>query len=115
MTPGALLYNDLQRQGDADVTFKRDATVNTEKGPLTAPILARTTAGQEFVLVLSGPLTNDHPADSAIAEYRADGGDIPVIAENELIVRGNLPETASPTRRQPRCVGRCRHCGSFRR
>ena len=86
-----LLCQDLQRQENDGVTFERDAAVNTKKGPLTAPILARNTAGQMFIIALSGPLTNDHPADPAIAEFRADSGDIPVIVENELIVRGNLP------------------------
>ena len=86
-----LLCQDLQRQGNDGITFERDAAVNTKKGPLTAPILARNTAGQMFIIALSGPLTNDHPADPAIAEFRADSGAIPVIVENELIVRGNLP------------------------
>lgn len=86
-----LLCQDLQRQGDDGITFERDAAINTKKGPLTAPILARNTAGQMFIIALSGPLTNDHPVDPAIAEFRADSGDIPVIVENELIVRGNLP------------------------
>ncbi len=86
-----LLCQDLQRQEDDGTTFERNVAVNTKKGPLTAPILARKTTGQMFIIALSGPLTNDHPADPAIAEFRADGGDIPVIVENELIVRGNLP------------------------
>ena len=86
-----LLCQDLQRQEDDGITFERDVAVNTKKGPLTAPILARKTTGQMFIIALSGPLTNDHPADPAIAEFRADSGDIPVIVENELIVRGNLP------------------------
>ena len=86
-----LLCQDLQRQGDDGITFEREVAVNTKKGPLTAPILARNTAGQMFIIALSGPLTNDHPADPAIVEFRADSGDIPVIVENELIVRGNLP------------------------
>ena len=86
-----LLCQDLQRQGDDGITFERNATVNTKKELLTAPILARDAAGQMFIIALSGPLTNDHPADPAIAEFRADSGDIPVIVENELTVRGNLP------------------------
>ena len=86
-----LLCHDLQRQGDDGITFEHDAAVNTKKGPLTAPILARNTAGQRFIIALAGPLTSDHPADPAIAEYRADSGDITVIVENELIVRSNLP------------------------
>jgi hypothetical protein len=36
-------------------------------------------------------LTTDHPADSNVAGFRDNGGSIPVIVENELVVRGNLP------------------------
>ena len=95
-----LLYNDLQRQGDDGVTFERDTAVGTEKGTLTVPILARTAAGQEFIIALSGPLTTDHPVDPTIAEYRADGGNIRVIVENELIVRGNLPAATRKVRQE---------------
>ena len=56
------------------------------------PFLGQETAsGRKFIVALSGPLTADHPADAAVAEFRANGGTIPVILENELVVRGNLP------------------------
>ena len=57
----------------------------------SAPILVETGGGQQFIVALSGPLTADHPADTAVAEFRANGGTIPVVVESELIVRGNLP------------------------
>ena len=95
-----LLCQDLQRQGDDGITFERDGAVNTKKGPLTAPILASNSAGQMFIIALSGPLTNDHPTDPAIAEFRADNGDIPVIVENELTVRGNLPAATHDVRQK---------------
>ena len=79
------------RQGDEGVAFERDATVETELGTLTAPILARTVAGLVYIVVLSGPLTTDQHEDPVIADYRAGGGTLPVIVENELMVRGNLP------------------------
>ena len=90
----ALLYHDLQRQAGDGGKFELNASVDTGKGTLMAPILASTNAGEQFIIALSGPLTSNHPADPAIAEYQASSGSIPVIVENELIVRGNLP-TAS--------------------
>lgn len=84
------LYNDLQRQGAPGVVFKLSAPFHTANGTLTAPILATTSAGS-FVIALSAPLTTDHPADPEIAHFRENGGEVPVIVENELIVRGNLP------------------------
>ena len=87
----ALLYHDLQRQEVDSIEFEIDVPVSTERGVLAAPILARTAARQEFIIALSGPLATDYPADPAIAEFYTRGGNIAVIVENELIVRGNLP------------------------
>ena len=95
----ALLCHDLQRQTIEGVKFELDVSVSTDKGTLMAPILATTAVGNEFIVALSGPLTTGHPADPAIDEFRAGGGNIPVIVENELIVRGNLP-TATRSVRQ---------------
>lgn len=86
----ALLYNDLCRQTVSGATFGLAIAINADSGPLTAPILA-SVAGRSYIIALSGPLTSDHPADPSIAAYRAGGGGIPVIVENELVVRGNLP------------------------
>ncbi|MCY4132280.1 MAG: DUF1998 domain-containing protein [Nitrospira sp.] len=86
----ALLYHDLQRQKMEGVKFELNVPIGTG-GSLMAPILAKTAAGQKFIIALSGPLTTDYPADPAIAEFLAGGNKIPVIVENELIVRGNLP------------------------
>ncbi len=87
----ALLYHDLRRQSPDGMNFNRDVQVTAHGTTLTAPILAEASAGQKFIVALSGPLTADHPADSAVAEFLASGGAIPVIVENELVVRGNLP------------------------
>ena len=86
-----LLYHDLQRQALDGVELKLDASVDTGKENLTAPILARTAAGGEFIIALSSPLSTDHAADPAIAKFLTSCGKIPVILENELIVRDNLP------------------------
>jgi ATP-dependent helicase YprA (DUF1998 family) len=90
-TSTALLWNDLQRQGPDGIVFQMNAAVASRRGMVLAPILAETPNGQKFIIALSGPLTTDHPADPAIAGFRESGGDIQVIVENELIVRGNLP------------------------
>ena len=55
-----------------------------------APILAEN-KGKKFVIALSGPLSSGHPADPMIAELRDSDSDYVVIVENELVVRGNLP------------------------
>lgn len=89
-TSTEFLFNDLLRQGVGGVQFGLNAPFATPEGTLTAPIVATTTAGQ-YIIALSGPLTTDHPADPDIANFRDNGGSIPVIVENELIVRGNLP------------------------
>ncbi len=89
-TSTEFLFNDLLRQGVGGVQFELNAPFATPEGTLTASIMATTTAGQ-YIIALSGPLTTDHPADPDIANFRDNGGSIPVIVENELIVRGNLP------------------------
>ena len=85
-----LLCNDLCRQAPSGVRFSMDAQVSVGGTTLTAPILAEGTGGQQFVIVLSAPLTPDHPADPSIAKALADRM-APIIVENELIVRANLP------------------------
>ena len=87
----ALLYHDLLRQGIDGIEFELNSLISSDSGSVKAPILARTTSGQQFIIALSGPLTTDNPADPDIARYHENGGAIPVIVENELIVRGNLP------------------------
>ena len=86
----ALLCNDLRRQAASGVQFSMDAPVSVSGTSLTAPILAERTGGQQFVIALSAPLTPGHPADSLVAAAPADRA-IPVIVQNELIVRANLP------------------------
>jgi ATP-dependent helicase YprA (DUF1998 family) len=85
-----LLFNDLRRQASEAAEFSLEAHIGRNGASVTAPILVRA-KGNEYIVALSGPLTGDHPIDTAIAEYRTNGGPIPVIVENELVVRGNLP------------------------
>ena len=92
----ALLYNDLLRRNEGTVQFQANAEVRYGGGTsVEVPILAEYN-DKKFVIALSGPLTTDHPADSAIAELRDSGTEYQVIVANELVVRGNLP-TATRT------------------
>ena len=86
-----LLYHDLRRQGLPGVELELDAELDDEMEGLVAPILVRINNGDEFIVALSGPLTSNCAADSTVEEYRTVGGNISVIVENELMVRGNLP------------------------
>ena len=87
----ALLYSDLCRQVCPNVRFSMNAPVSAASGAiLTAPILAEGADGQQVVIALSAPLTPGHPADPLAAAALVNR-EIPVVVENELIVRANLP------------------------
>ena len=85
-----LLYNDLCRQAPPNVQFSVDAVVSTRGTALTAPILAEVAGGRQFIVALSAPLTPGHPANPLVASVLVDRA-FPVIVENELVVRRNLP------------------------
>ena len=85
-----LLRNDLERQSVDGTRFEMDAPLQTDGLPVKAPILATTRDGRQIVIALSAPLTPLHPADRSIAVTGSTGG-FPVVVENELVVRGNLP------------------------
>ena len=91
----ALLRNDLERQCVDGTRFELNALLRTQGATVTAPILATTKDDRRVIIALSAPLTPFHPADATIAVLNSTGA-FPVIVENELIVRGNLP---SATRR----------------
>ena len=86
-----LLAHDLRRQTDGAFTFQTDVPVETGVGTVTAPILVTGPGGRRSIIALSGPLTDGHPADPEIGAFRDGGADIPILIENELVVRGNLP------------------------
>ena len=85
-----LLCNDLCRQNTSDVRFSMDAPVRSNGATLIAPILAERSGGQKFVIALAAPLTPGYPADPLVAAALTDQA-IPIVVENELIVRANLP------------------------
>lgn len=87
-----LLYNDLLRQGLHGITFEHDVKLTVAGvGNVTAPILAVRKSGERFIIALSGPLTNDHPAEHSLTKLREHTNEPELIVVNELLVRGNLP------------------------
>ena len=89
-TSSTLLYNDLLRREQGRIKFQSDVEIIRDDKAIQLPILAECD-GRKFVIALSGPLTSDHPADPLLAELRDSGNEYTVVIENELVVRGNLP------------------------
>ena len=87
----SLLHNDLLRHAEGTATFRANVEVKYAGArKAIAPILAEY-QGKKFIIALSGPLTTGRPADPLIAELRDSTTEYKVIVQNELIVRGNLP------------------------
>ena len=86
-----LLYHDLLRQSPVDVQFASNVAVNAGSRTLLAPILAETKSGRKAIIALSGPLTPDHPSDPTLSNLHLRSHPVPLIVENELLVRRNLP------------------------
>jgi ATP-dependent helicase YprA (DUF1998 family) len=87
------LLNDVARQSDSGITYAEGVDVQCGGGAtIKAPILAtRKRDGAKFVIALSGPLTEEYPADSSLLKLRDAPGSPTLIIINELLVRGNLP------------------------
>jgi ATP-dependent helicase YprA (DUF1998 family) len=88
----AWLFNDLQRQGEANVMYRGGGQISIGKGAtVTVPILAKRKDGKQFAIALSGPLTTGHPADASLLQLRKAADAPELIVINELLVRANLP------------------------
>ncbi len=85
-----LLCNDLQRQSADGTQFDTDVPLRINGTSVTAPILATTADGRRFIVALSAPLTPHRPAGSSLAALQPTDG-LPLVVENELIIRSNLP------------------------
>lgn len=92
----ALLRNDLERQCADGTQFELDTTIQADGSSVKAPILATTTDGRTTIIALSAPLTPGHPVDPHIAMLPSTAK-LPLIVENELVVRGNLPAATRRT------------------
>ena len=80
-----------RRQGDARLQFLApDDGGVAGNNSRQYKIIAVRRDGKKFVIVLSGPLTPDHPADPDVVLHYAEG-EISIVIVNELLVRGNLP------------------------
>ena len=87
----SLLQNDLLRHAEGTATFLANVDVTYAGAKIAmAPILAEY-QGKKFIIALSAPLSDGHPADSQIAELQHNTTEYQVIVQNELIVRSNLP------------------------
>ncbi len=95
-----LLYHDLLRQGLDGISFEADVQLSIAgPGQVTVPILAVSESGERFVIALSGPLTNDHPAAPSLREL-PETANLTLIVVNELLVRGNLPAATREVRQR---------------
>jgi hypothetical protein len=90
-----LLYNDLQRQREDNVTITRDAELTLPGlGKLCAPILITAKDGSIRVVDISGALTPTEPSNALVRDIQ-DISPIPIHVVEELIVRRNLPRASS--------------------
>jgi ATP-dependent helicase YprA (DUF1998 family) len=91
-----LLFQDLQRHGVAGLSLDRDKLLSIPGlMEVTAPILASSGPGRQFVIGLHGPLTPDEPSDPALRELKEFSATVPVILVDELVVRRNLPSATA--------------------
>lgn len=91
-----LLFQDLQRQGLASITFTRNTNVTLPGlGTVCVPILATRTDGSQFAVGLHGPLTPDEAGNPDLLRIRDFATTMPLLLRDELMVRKNLPRVTS--------------------
>lgn len=90
-----LLLGDLERTADG-LTFERDIHIEVPgSGSFAAPIHTVRGDGQQFAVVVTGPLEIDHPGDAVVRAAQDQGKPCVVIPVNELTIRGNLADATS--------------------
>lgn len=90
-----LLADDIERNDNSlRVTRGAEITVSNS-GRFSAPIKIIRPDGASFVVIVSGPLEIDHPADPLARALEKNSDGIEMIAVNELVIRGNLPDATS--------------------
>ena len=89
-----LLYRDLRRQAGDSLSFSLGGHLRTESNSVRCPILGTNAKGREFLIALSHPLTDHHPADPRVAEATARDRNLPILLQNELLVRKNISEAS---------------------
>jgi ATP-dependent helicase YprA (DUF1998 family) len=88
------LYEDLSRQGLAEVSLQRNARVDLPGiGPVEAPILVN--SGQrDFIVGIHGPLTPDRATDDRLRDAQEYGSLVPVVLIDEIVISRNLPHAS---------------------
>jgi hypothetical protein len=87
-----LLFQDLTRQSSENVRVERNRRLELPGlPPVTAPIYATNTRGEQFVIGLHSPLMPDEPSDDALREVKEYSTSATVVLVDELVVRRNLP------------------------
>jgi hypothetical protein len=90
-----LLYNDLQRQREDNISITRDTELTLPGlGKILAPILVTAKDGSIRVVDISGALTPTEPSNPLVRDIQ-DFSPIPIHVVEELIVRRNLPRASS--------------------
>lgn len=91
-----LLFQDINRQGVDTLTLERNATLSVPGlESVSAPILAKTASGAQFVIGLHGPLTPDYAPNQGLRDLQEYSVSMPVILVDELVVRRNLPRATA--------------------
>jgi ATP-dependent helicase YprA (DUF1998 family) len=91
-TSTALLASDLLRQGGLQIDYQDSFRLpGTDRKHVGPAMLVKRADGKEFLVALSGPLTEELAADPAMRAIDKDRNYPSVILINELLVRGNLP------------------------
>jgi len=87
-----LLFNDLERQGVTGLRLERNTSLAVPgMAPVTAPILATNSRGEQSIIDLHGPLTPDDPSDATLRDVRDRSAAPKVVIVDEMVVRRNLP------------------------
>jgi len=88
------LYEDLSRQGHADIEFRRNAPIDVAGiGVIEAPILVHS-GGRDHIIGVHGPLTPDHASDEALRNAKEYGSVVPVVLVDEIVISRNLPRAS---------------------
>lgn len=86
------VFEDLQRQGVAGLSFRRKQPVSVPGLPsVVAPILVTRHDSVDFVVGIHGALTPDEPHDEDLRALREYSPTTRVILQDELVVLRNLP------------------------
>ena len=90
-----LLAGDIQRNSDG-LTVEQDVTVDVPGvGIFIAPIQITDAEGSKFLVVATGPLEIDFPADPTVRAIQEQSCPWSVIPMNELEIRGNLADATA--------------------